>query len=205
MIYAIIKSGGKQIKVHAGMAIWVEKLKEQEGSKVKFTEVKAVYDGKELKVGTPNLKAEVTATVKKQGKGKKLKIFRTKEKSNWDREMGHRQPYSRVLIEDIILDGTKLAAKKAKPETEGKPNTTTKPKVAEKKEEDPVKEVIILDDTAVETEAQTKAAVKTEVDNKKSSKKLKEEIKTDVKEESTKDPVKEIIILDDKDDSVETK
>ena len=110
MAYAIIKTGGKQIKVTAGEPIWVEKLNSEEKSSFTFDEVMAVHDGSKLHVGKPTVAgATVKGTVQKQGKGKKLTIFRTKAKSNWKRKQGHRQPYTRVLIDEINLDGKKIS------------------------------------------------------------------------------------------------
>ena len=115
MIYAIIKSGGKQIKATVGESIIVEKI-ETEGT-YEFTEVLAIYDGKKLHVGKPFLKsAVVKGEMLKQGKGKKIKILRTKQKSNWARHQGHRQPYTRFFISELVLDGKsidKAAPKKA--------------------------------------------------------------------------------------------
>jgi large subunit ribosomal protein L21 len=81
MKYAIVKSGGKQIKAVAGESIIVEKLN-VEGN-VELNEVLAVYDGKKLHIGKPTVKSAVVKTeVLKHGKGKKIKILRTKAKSN---------------------------------------------------------------------------------------------------------------------------
>lgn len=99
--YAIIKTGGKQIKVFAGEPIWVEKLNNEVGDTVVFTDIIAYSDGTKLSYGKPILSGEVKATVEKQGKGAKLTIFRTKAKSNWSRKQGHRQPYTRLLVNEI--------------------------------------------------------------------------------------------------------
>lgn len=104
MQYGIINSGGKQIKVVPGESIWVEKLDAKIGDKYEFKNVSAINDGKILHIGSPLLKsAKVIATVEKQGKGPKVIIFRTKAKSNWSRKQGHRQPYTRLLIEKLVL------------------------------------------------------------------------------------------------------
>ena len=100
--YAIIKTGGKQIKVTVGEPIWVEKLKNDLEETVVFNEVLVYSNGKELSYGKPLLEGvSVEATVQKQGSGKKLTIFRTKAKSNWFRKQGHRQPYTRLLVKAI--------------------------------------------------------------------------------------------------------
>ncbi len=102
--YAIIKTGGKQIKVFVGEPIWVEKLEVEVGEKVSFNEVLAYSDGTKLSYGKPLLTGEVVATVQKQGLGPKQIIFRTKAKSNWSRKQGHRQPYTRLLVESINVN-----------------------------------------------------------------------------------------------------
>jgi large subunit ribosomal protein L21 len=81
MAYAIIKSGGKQIKVVAGESIIIEKI--DADKEVRFDQVLAVHDGKKLHIGKPLVKgSEVVGEVQKHGKAKKIKILRTKAKSN---------------------------------------------------------------------------------------------------------------------------
>ena len=101
-MYAIIETGGKQVKVEEGSVIYVEKLDAEENSEVVFDKVVLVSD-KTCKVGAPYVKgAKVTATVEKQGKGKKITIIKYKpKKSSTRRKQGHRQPYTRVKIEAI--------------------------------------------------------------------------------------------------------
>ncbi|AHF57555.1 50S ribosomal protein L21 [Spiroplasma eriocheiris] len=112
-MFAIIKTGGKQIKVSQGDEIFVEMLEGNEGDKVNFNEV-LMIDGK---VGTPFLKgASVTGTILKQGKQKKIIVFKYKPKKNEHTKAGHRQPYTKVKIEDIALAGT--AKKAAAPSVE---------------------------------------------------------------------------------------
>ncbi|MDY6084324.1 MAG: 50S ribosomal protein L21 [Dialister sp.] len=100
-MYAIIKTGGKQYCVEEGKQIIVEKLAAEEGDEVVFDEVLFV-SGDSMKVGTPTVEnARVTAKVLEQGKGKKLRIFKYKAKSNYRRRQGHRQPFTKVQIETI--------------------------------------------------------------------------------------------------------
>lgn len=98
-MYAIIKTGGKQYKVEKGQSIYVEKLDLKEKDKVIFDHVVFV-DGK---FGKPFVKgAKVTGKIEKQGKQKKIIIFKYKPKKKSTRKkMGHRQPYTKVLIEKI--------------------------------------------------------------------------------------------------------
>ncbi len=98
-MYAIIETGGKQIKVEEGSVVYLEKLNAEPESKVEFDKVLFV-DGK---VGHPYVEgAKVIGTVEKQGKGKKITIIKYKpKKSSTRRKMGHRQPYTAVKIEKI--------------------------------------------------------------------------------------------------------
>ncbi|MBQ6975496.1 MAG: 50S ribosomal protein L21 [Selenomonadaceae bacterium] len=101
-MYAIIKTGGKQYKVSEGDEIIIEKLGVEEGETVTFEEVFAVVDGEDVKIGQPKVDgAKVTATVVKNGKGPKIRIFKYKHKTNYRRRMGHRQPFTKVKIEKI--------------------------------------------------------------------------------------------------------
>jgi large subunit ribosomal protein L21 len=101
-VYAIIKTGGKQYKVSEGDTVFVEKLNAEEGASVTFDEVLTVVDGDNVKIGTPLVSgATVTAKVEKNGKDKKIRVFKYKAKSNYRRRMGHRQPFTKVVIEKI--------------------------------------------------------------------------------------------------------
>ena len=101
-MYAIIETGGKQYKVNEGDVIFVEKLGVAEGETVEFTSVKALSKDGALKVGTPVVEgAKVTATVVKEGKGKKIVVFKYKAKKNEKKKMGHRQPYTKLQITAI--------------------------------------------------------------------------------------------------------
>ncbi len=101
-LYAIIKTGGKQYKVAEGNEIIIEKLDAEEGSSVTFEEVLAVGEGDEIKFGRPFVAgAKVTASVVKNGKGPKIRIFKYKHKTNYRRRQGHRQPFTKVKIEKI--------------------------------------------------------------------------------------------------------
>lgn len=100
-MYVIIATGGKQYKVSEGDIIRVEKLGAAEGETVTFEQVLAVNNG-ELVVGTPNVAgATVSATVMKDGKAKKVIVYRYKRKSGYHKKNGHRQAYTQVKIEKI--------------------------------------------------------------------------------------------------------
>ena len=101
-MFAIIETGGKQYKVNEGEVIFVEKLEAEVGATVEFTTVKALSKDGALKVGTPNVEgAKVTATVVRQGKAKKIYVFKYKSKKNEKKKIGHRQPYTKVQIVSI--------------------------------------------------------------------------------------------------------
>lgn len=102
-MYAIIKTGGKQVKVSKGDVIFVEKLDVEEGETYEFTEVVAL-GGDKPKIGAPLVKgAKVVATVEKQGRGKKIIVFKYKPKKNYKKKQGHRQSYTKLVVEDIVL------------------------------------------------------------------------------------------------------
>ena len=101
-MYAIIKTGGKQYKVSEGDVITVEKLDQAEGEAVVFDQVLAVISDGDVKVGKPVVEgAKVTAKVEAQGKERKILVFKYKAKSNYRRRQGHRQPFTKVVIEKI--------------------------------------------------------------------------------------------------------
>ena len=100
-MYAIIKTGGKQVKVEVGQTIFVEKLDVEEGAKVTFDEV-VLVGGEDTKVGTPLVEgATVEATVEKQGRDKKVVTFRYRRRKDSHRKQGHRQPYTKLTIDAI--------------------------------------------------------------------------------------------------------
>ena len=100
-MYAIIETGGKQVRVEVGSRIYVEKLEAEVGSTITIDKVLLVGD-KSVKVGTPYVEgAKVTAKVEKQGLSKKIRVFKYKSKSNEHKTIGHRQPYTCLVIESI--------------------------------------------------------------------------------------------------------
>lgn len=100
-MYAIIATGGKQYKVAEGDIIKVEKLGIEAGETVTFDQVLVVNNG-ELVVGDPTVaNATVTATAVKDGKGKKIVVYRYKSKTGYNKKTGHRQAYTQVKIEKI--------------------------------------------------------------------------------------------------------
>lgn len=100
-MYAIIETGGKQIRVEVGSKIFVEKLEAEVGATITLDKILLV-GGKAVKVGTPYVEgATVTAKVEKQGLSKKIRVFKYKAKANEHKTIGHRQPYTCLVIEAI--------------------------------------------------------------------------------------------------------
>jgi large subunit ribosomal protein L21 len=101
-MYAVIETGGKQYKVSEGDTLFIEKLDAAEGDTVTFDKVLAVADGDNVSFGAPMVDgATVTANVVKNGRAKKIYVFKMKRKKNYRRKKGHRQPFTKVVIEKI--------------------------------------------------------------------------------------------------------
>lgn len=102
-MYAIIETGGKQYRVQEGDSIRVEKLNFVDGDTIKFDKVLLVANDSNLNVGKPYVDgAVVEAKVEKQGKNKKIIVFKYKPKKDFRNKKGHRQPYTQVKIEKIV-------------------------------------------------------------------------------------------------------
>ncbi len=103
-MYAVIESGGKQYRVTEGMICSLEKIDAEEGSTVVFDKILVASDGENVKVGTPYLSsAKIVGKVLNHGKGDKITVFKYTPKKNYRKKKGHRQPYTRVQIEEIKL------------------------------------------------------------------------------------------------------
>lgn len=101
-MYAVVATGGKQYRVQEGDVLFVEKLNAEVDSTVELTEVLAVSNGETLTVGKPMVEgAKVVAKVVAQGKAKKVTVFKYKPKKDYRRKNGHRQPYTKLVIEKI--------------------------------------------------------------------------------------------------------
>jgi large subunit ribosomal protein L21 len=101
-MYAVLATGGKQYRVQEGDVIYVEKLNADVDSTVELNEVLAVGTEDGIKVGTPVVEgAKVVAKVAAQGKAKKVIVFKYKSKKDYRRKNGHRQPYTKLVIEKI--------------------------------------------------------------------------------------------------------
>ncbi len=127
-MYAVIKTGGKQYKVSEGDILRVEKLDAEEGATVELGDVLMLGDESDIQVGAPMIEgAHVSATVKSQGRGKKVTIIKFKRRKHHRKQMGHRQSFTELEITGVSVTGgtkkaapakavAKPAAKKAAPE-----------------------------------------------------------------------------------------
>ncbi|MBP9484073.1 MAG: 50S ribosomal protein L21 [Negativicutes bacterium] len=98
---AIIETGGKQYRIKEKDVLMVEKLEAEEGTVITFDKVLAILKDGDIQTGSSLENAKVTAKVLTHGKGKKIMVFKYKAKSNYRRRQGHRQPFTRIMIESI--------------------------------------------------------------------------------------------------------
>ncbi len=111
-MYAIIATGGKQYKVSLGDKVRVEKLEKEVGETVVFDSVLMV-SADTVAIGNPAVSgATVEATVTEQGKDKKVVVYKYKPKTGYHKKNGHRQQYTELLIDKIILNGVELKDEK---------------------------------------------------------------------------------------------
>lgn len=105
-MYAIIKIGGKQYRVIEGQTLKIEKLTEDIGASVKFTDVLLIGGSDELHIGSTQIKgAEVTAEIIDQGRAAKINIIKFKRRKHQMKRMGHRQDFTTVKVVGIRVSG----------------------------------------------------------------------------------------------------
>ena len=101
-MYAVIKTGGKQYRVAEGQTLKVEKLDVGEGASVDFDTVLMIADGDRIEVGSPYIEgARVSATVKSQGRGPKIRIIKFRRRKHYRKTQGHRQSFTELRIGGI--------------------------------------------------------------------------------------------------------
>jgi len=111
--YAIVTTGGKQYRVRTGMVINTELMHVEKGTEVELDKVLLISDGEELIIGSPEVEgAKVIATCLEEGKARKIIVFRYKNKVRSRRKTGHRQPYTKLLISQIVKPGGGKISKK---------------------------------------------------------------------------------------------
>jgi large subunit ribosomal protein L21 len=97
---AVIKTGGKQYKVTDGQELKIEKLDKNQGDKVKF-ETLLIADDKDLQIGKPSLGEQVEGEIVEQGRADKVSVIKFKNKTRYTRNVGHRQPFTKIKITSI--------------------------------------------------------------------------------------------------------
>ena len=101
-MYAVIRTGSKQYRVEPGKELLVEKLADAEpGKPVKITDVLLYWDGTNVQVGTPNVKVTVHCLCVGHERGAKVITVKYKRRQNYRRRIGHRQSYTRLLVEKL--------------------------------------------------------------------------------------------------------
>jgi large subunit ribosomal protein L21 len=101
-MYAVVRTGGKQVRVAAGDAVRIEKLPGAVGDRVELGEVLLVSGEGGARIGTPLVEgAKVLATITAQGRGDKITVFKMKRRKGYRRKTGHRQFYTEVRVDEI--------------------------------------------------------------------------------------------------------
>ncbi len=102
-MYAIVKTGGKQVKVAPGETVKVEKIEGNVGEKIELSQVLLVKKDDELKVGNPFVEgATVKCEIVEQGKGDKIIVYKYKRRKSYHKKRGHRQLYTALKVEEIV-------------------------------------------------------------------------------------------------------
>ena len=113
-MYAIVETGGKQYQVEEGRYVDVELLNQEADSKVVFENIVMIVNGKKSKVGQPYVEnAKVEGTVLKIDRAKKIIVYKQRPKKGYRKKQGHRQGYTRVMINKIRTSAQKKAAETA--------------------------------------------------------------------------------------------
>ena len=101
-MYAVVKTGGKQIRVEPGARVRVEQLAGYIGSSIEFDQVLLVGGGESVKIGTPVVEgARVSGTITAQGRHPKIRVFKMKRRKGYRRLQGHRQFYTEIQVNSI--------------------------------------------------------------------------------------------------------
>jgi large subunit ribosomal protein L21 len=103
-VYAIVQTGGKQYRVAPGDVLRVERLTGERGDEVILNQVLLVTDGETVQVGQPLVpNASVRTQIVRQGKGKKILVYKKKRRKNYRRKQGHRQLFTALQVNEIIV------------------------------------------------------------------------------------------------------
>ena len=101
-MYAVVRTGGKQVRMTPGAAVRVERLAGSVGDKIELDQVLLIGGEGETRIGTPTVTgAKVSGTIKSQGRGPKITVFKMKRRKGYRRKQGHRQDYTEIHVEKI--------------------------------------------------------------------------------------------------------
>ncbi|MDX1971685.1 MAG: 50S ribosomal protein L21 [Candidatus Sumerlaeia bacterium] len=110
-MYAVIKQGGRQYKVTTGDVIQIDLIHSEAGSAVELANVYMLYDGSQLHIGKPTVAgAVVEAKVVREGRGRKIEIYKYKRRQGYTKRQGHRQEFTEVRVTAVKLNGTALVS-----------------------------------------------------------------------------------------------
>jgi large subunit ribosomal protein L21 len=102
-MYAVVRTGGKQYSVREGQQLDVESVAGRAGDRIELDEVLLISDGESLNIGSPTIPgARVVAEVLSQGRAEKVTVFKYKPKVRYRRKLGHRQPFTRLAVREIV-------------------------------------------------------------------------------------------------------
>lgn len=105
-MYAVFQTGGKQFRAEPGDRVRVPSLDAEPGATITFDRVLLAADGSDVSVGAPVVEgAAVTAEVLRHGRDKKVIIFKRKRRKNYRRKKGHRQGFTEIRVNDVVLQG----------------------------------------------------------------------------------------------------
>jgi|GEM_PF-164554 large subunit ribosomal protein L21 len=118
-MYAVIETGGMQFRAEKESTLIVPRVDGEVGNEVELSDVLLVSDGRDVVVGRPRVDgAKVKATILAQGKADKVVVFKLKRRLKYRRKRGHRQPYTKLMVTDIVWPGSRQAAPAASSEEE---------------------------------------------------------------------------------------
>jgi large subunit ribosomal protein L21 len=114
-VFAVVRTGGKQYRVQEGRLVRVDRLAGEPGDTIELGDVLVMGDGEDVTVGAPTVSgARVLGTIRQQGRAQKVVVFRYKAKTRSRKKTGHRQPFTEVLVDDILAAGQEPKPKQAK-------------------------------------------------------------------------------------------
>ena len=103
-MYAVFRTGGKQFRVEPGMTLRIPSVDAEEGSSITFDDVLLASKGDEVKVGVPSVDgAMVKAEVLRHGKDRKVIVFKRKRRKQYRKKQGHRQKFTEVRVDEIVV------------------------------------------------------------------------------------------------------